>query len=224
MVFQHDASTLPHSQPLLRLSQSLALLDALLMPEWEYRYSSFNAHWNDEEMMASLRNGEGDGYFIWFGQPGTALKGFAHESAVWNSLGGQRNLILSSLSEQIPTAFEPFLREPAFLMEEMTFCLWKQPLDPGWTKWQPPVPKEVAADDGSAELLAFLDGNPHTYQRWAQEYYGQLPALDALQEIYAHKPLTDDILMRLGSSRKLNELAEELQEIGYPSPAGQSAG
>jgi hypothetical protein len=52
---------------------------------------------------------------IWFGQPGAAIKGFAHESAVWNSLGGQRDLALSNLSRQIPTEFEPFLREPAFI-------------------------------------------------------------------------------------------------------------
>jgi hypothetical protein len=112
MVSPHHHSTLPHIQPLIRLSQSLALLDALLEPEWQYRYYSFNAHWNDAEMMASLRNGSGDGYFIWFGQPGAAIKGFAHESAVWNSLGGQQDLALSNLSRQIPTEFEPFLREP----------------------------------------------------------------------------------------------------------------
>lgn len=223
MVSPHNHSTLPHIQPLIRLSQSLALLDALLEPEWQYRYYSFNAHWNDAEMMASLRNGSGDGYFIWFGQPGAAIKGFAHESAVWNSLRGQRDLALSNLSRQIPTEFEPFLREPAFSMEEMTFCLWRQPLDPDWARWQPPVLREVASDDGSAELLALLDGNPNTYQHWADEYYGQRPALDALQEVYAHKPLTEALLMRLGSSRKLNELAEELEEIGYPSPANQSS-
>jgi hypothetical protein len=223
MAFPHHPSALPHIQPLIRLSQSLALLDALFMPEWQYRYYSFNAHWNDAEMMASMRNGEGDDYFIWFAQPGAVLKGFAHESAVWAVLSEQRNLTLSSLSEQIPTAFEPFLREPAFSIEETTFCLWRQLLDPDWAKWQLPVPKEVASDDGLTELLALLDGNPNTYQHWADEYYGQRPPLDAIQEIYDHKPLTEALLMQLGCSRKLDELAEELEEIGYPSPASQSA-
>jgi len=40
MASPHNHSTLPHIQPLIRLSQSLALLDALLEPEWQYRYYS----------------------------------------------------------------------------------------------------------------------------------------------------------------------------------------
>ena len=36
---------LPDVTRLKRLLQSLAMLDAILMPEWEYRYYSFNAHW-----------------------------------------------------------------------------------------------------------------------------------------------------------------------------------
>ncbi|MFL5628040.1 MAG: hypothetical protein ACJ788_20875 [Ktedonobacteraceae bacterium] len=43
MVSPHNHSILPHIQLLIRLSQSLALLDALLEPEWQYRYYSFNA-------------------------------------------------------------------------------------------------------------------------------------------------------------------------------------
>ena len=46
--------------------QSLAMLDAIIMPEWEYRYFSFNIHWDIDKMMASMRNGSGDEYFIVF--------------------------------------------------------------------------------------------------------------------------------------------------------------
>jgi hypothetical protein len=187
------------------------------MPEWEDRYYSFTARWKEAEMMASMRNGSGDGYFIWFSQAGAVLKGFAHESALWKQLRGRSDPVLSSLAQQMPPKLEPFLHEPAFSMEETTFCLWRQPLDTTWVTWQPPVPKALRFFDGSANLLVLLDGNPATYQDWADDYYGIRPELAALQEVYAHKPLTEDLLRRLGSPRRRDEVTAELDEIGYPS-------
>src|SRR5262245_26616422 len=42
-----------------RVSQSIAVLDAILSPEWEYRFFSFNAAWDlaNHERMASMRDG-----------------------------------------------------------------------------------------------------------------------------------------------------------------------
>ena len=51
---------LPDVARLKRLLQSMAMLDAILMPEWEYRYYSFNALWGEGEMMGSMRDGAGD--------------------------------------------------------------------------------------------------------------------------------------------------------------------
>jgi hypothetical protein len=39
---------------LIRQSKALAMLDAILSPEWEYRYYSFNSKWGPGEMMAVL--------------------------------------------------------------------------------------------------------------------------------------------------------------------------
>jgi hypothetical protein len=39
------------------------MLDAILYPEWEYRYS-FDAEWGPEEELALMRNGSGDDYAI----------------------------------------------------------------------------------------------------------------------------------------------------------------
>jgi hypothetical protein len=58
------------------LSKALAMLDAILSPEWEYRYYSCNGKWAPGETMASMRNGSGDGYFILFNGHGAAIKGF----------------------------------------------------------------------------------------------------------------------------------------------------
>ena len=64
MISTRDLSLLPAIKQLKLLAQSLAMLDAIIEPEWEFRYYSFNAHWGREEAMASMRNGSGDDYFF----------------------------------------------------------------------------------------------------------------------------------------------------------------
>lgn len=54
----HDVvGQLPEIAVLREHSRSLAVLEALLSPEWENRYHSFDNHWSETESMASMRNG-----------------------------------------------------------------------------------------------------------------------------------------------------------------------
>ncbi len=80
MVSRKTFSALPDIESLKRLSQSLAMLDAIMAPEWEYRYYSFNAKWGEGEIKATMRDGSGDDYFILFNNHGAIIKGFAHGS------------------------------------------------------------------------------------------------------------------------------------------------
>ena len=75
-------SILPDVESLKKLSQSLAMLDAILSPDWEDRYYSFNSKWGKNEMTASMTDGSGDDYFILFNSQGAIIKGFAHESSM----------------------------------------------------------------------------------------------------------------------------------------------
>ena len=63
-----DLSALADPTTLEKLTQSIAMLEAIVSPEWEYRYFSFNRLWDESkgERMASMRNGSGDEYFIVF--------------------------------------------------------------------------------------------------------------------------------------------------------------
>src|SRR5689334_10660936 len=70
---------LPGIENLRRLTQSIAMLDAIICPEWEYRFYSYNSKWGVGEQMASMRNGCGDHWFLLFDLNGAALVGFAHE-------------------------------------------------------------------------------------------------------------------------------------------------
>ncbi len=62
MVQKQRLASLPDVESLKRLSQSLAILDAIMSPDWEFRYYSFNSKWSEGEMMASMRDGSGDDY------------------------------------------------------------------------------------------------------------------------------------------------------------------
>jgi len=97
------------------------MLDAILSPEWEYRSHSFNSKWAPGEEMASMRDGSGDGYFILFTEAGAILTGFSHESQVWQGLLEQGRP--PSIFDGIPDEFESFLTEPAFSIDDSTFCL-----------------------------------------------------------------------------------------------------
>jgi hypothetical protein len=66
MVTKKKLDTIPDVESLKKLCQALAMLDAIISPEWEYRYYSFDSKWAQGEMMASMRNGSGDEYFILF--------------------------------------------------------------------------------------------------------------------------------------------------------------
>ncbi len=80
MPSQSTLANLPDIAALQSLLQSLAMLDAVLCAEWEYRYYSFDSKWGAGETLATKRNGAGDECFMFFNQHGAIIKGFDHES------------------------------------------------------------------------------------------------------------------------------------------------
>jgi len=51
-------------EQLRKKMKSLALLDAIIEQEWQYRYFSYNSNWSDSEEMGSLRDGCGGEWFL----------------------------------------------------------------------------------------------------------------------------------------------------------------
>lgn len=70
MTSTRDLSGLPDVDGLRRTWQSMGMLDAILCPEWQYRYYSFNAAWAVGEQMGSMRDGSGNHLFAHFGPTG----------------------------------------------------------------------------------------------------------------------------------------------------------
>jgi hypothetical protein len=203
---------LPSINEVRRKAQALAMLDAMLSPEWEYRYFSYNAAWGEHEEMASMRDGCGNEWFMLFSPVGVAIKGFAHESAL-----AHNSLFSTELKRSVPSDFSDFLNEPAFSMDRTTFCYWRRSTDDVWSKAYHPSPELLSCDDGSDELLALLLGQPDDYQRWALDYY-QLNELhiDSVHAVFERVPLTQHLAYGLKAESSFSDLLDEAKAIGYP--------
>lgn len=214
MISSRSLSELPGIDELKRISQSIATLDAIMMDDWDYRYFSFDAHWGEGEMLASMRNGSGDSYFILFNSFGAIIKGYGHESAM-AEYTVDSGKVWPGVLDEAPPEFEAVLTDPAFVSEETSFCMWRKYSDSKWQTGKIEFPDEKDPD-GSEDLLFMLDGNPNTYQQWAGEYYEKDIPLDAVKAVYEHKPLTQQVVSRLNSERRFEDLESDLDEIRYP--------
>ena len=215
LISTRHLAALPDIETLKRLCRSLAMLDALLQPEWEGRYYSFNAGWSAGQSLASMRNGSGDDYFIVFDeQAGAVIKGYAHESEMARYSVDTGTCWPGTL-DQMPAAFRSILTDPAFRLEDTTFCIWRGLSDAEWTVGDIRFP--AGADpDGSQELLALLDGRPAAYKRWAEEYYETDVPLKLVRHIYAHRPLNAALLSDYALNVSLADVLADVKEIGYP--------
>lgn len=205
---------LPGIPELRRRCQSIAMLDAILSPEWEYRYYSFNSQWDENEEMASMRDGSGDSYFILFSSQGAIIKGYAHNSRMGDYAEESGRPWPGVLSD-VPSEFNDFLAEPAFSIEETSFCIWRSMSDSFWRIGDIDFPN-ANYPDGSADLLYILDGDPLIYQEWSEGHYERSVRIDLVEAIYQHHPLTQDLIAGLNPHLTIDSLSDDIKEIGYP--------
>jgi hypothetical protein len=213
MISSRNTDHLPDIQNLMHLMQSLAVLDAIVSPEWEYRYYSFNSKWAKNEAMASMRNGCGDEFFILFNASGCIIKGFDHESQM-NLFGEKPSRIWPGILESVPEVFSSFLQEPAFEIQVTTFCLWKTKASQRWECGEINYPSGDDPD-GSENLLYILDGDPETYKDFAESSWERKFNIEAIAHIYEQQELTQAVISELNPDLSLENLAKDLDEIGY---------
>lgn len=212
MIDSRHLDDLPDVPTLRHLCQSLATLDAILSPEWTYRYYSFNARWSDGRMMASMRNGSGDEYCILFNRSGAIIKGYAHETplAMYHARHG---VPYPGVMDHVPPEFADFLAEPAFDSQVATFCLWRRTGDHAWHRGPVALP-QGDGPDSSAYLLQMLD--PRTYRDWAHEYFELEPpeerkiSLEGVERIYRHEPVSDALVALLNPRVQLAGLDDDV--------------
>jgi hypothetical protein len=238
-----NLTALPGIDELKKICQSIATLDAIICPDWESRYYSYNSKWSEQEEVASMQNGSGDQYYIVFNPHGALFYGFAHESSMspWN-LGGIKNRGLKekisgwfapgkSPSEQqgwpgvvedVPDAFREFISTEPVKSTGVTFCIWRGYGENQWQIGDIAFPDDQYGD-GSQDLLLMLNGIPSTYRKWAVEYYEdqfehelrKLP-LRLVEYVYQHRPITVDFVQQLNPHLEdWAHLISQLEEIGY---------
>ena len=210
-----NLSLLPDVEGLRRLFQSMATLDAILSPEWESRYYSFNAAWTVGEQVGSMRNGCGDEIYAHFSAAGCWLKGFAHEYAM-SPFSERPPRLWPGVLDEVPDEFASCLEEPAFQAEIVTFCIWRRTSDPAWQMGPVAFPPGESDPDGSEFLLADLDGRPETYRAFAADYYIREVDLAPVEHVYLHRPLTPAVVAQLNTEVSLGDIAADLRGIGYP--------
>lgn len=215
MISTRDLTNLPNPEELRKLLQALAMLDAILEEEWDYRYYSFNSKWAIDEQMGSMRNGSGDDLFALFNASGCFLRGFDHESTMspWNATPPKTWL---GVLEGVPQQFTDAMSEPAFHMEDTTFCIWRSKDDSNWSHGQIDFPKNDDDPDGSQWMLSLLEGNPQTYQSFVKDYYELDVDLDVISSIFAHEQLSRELLLRFPTPRSYEDVISDAEEIGYP--------
>jgi hypothetical protein len=216
----HDvARRLPAIADLRNLCRSLAMLEAILSPEWEARYHSFDARRADDEEMASMRNGSGDEYAIVFSAAGAYVRGFDHESPMSPFVNDGEPW--PGVVDEVPERFRPFVEEPAFTDHEgvpvVTACLWRGPTDERWHHGAIDFPEGSADPDGATGLFGLLtDGSAEAIQRFAENYYEVPVALEGVRHVRALRPLDQHVVSLLNPAADLAALSQDIAEIGYP--------
>lgn len=215
----HNISTqnllaLPEIDHVKRISKSIAMLDAIISPEWEYRYYSYDSKWSNGEEMASMRNGSGDEYFILLDNNGCFIKGFDHESFMssWNK---NCPVDWKKLLKTVPDVFSSGKNEPAFSMDSISFCIWRSIKEDAWNQPVKNFP-DINDPDGSEHLLSIFNGKPQSYQIFADEYYEVSLPIESITQIYNHEVIDQKLISTLNSEIELKDLLDDIEQIGYP--------
>ncbi len=191
---------LPSPNDLKGKLQAIAMLDAILMSDWEMRYFSFNSKWGPGEMTGSMRDGQGSEFFFLFNSAGVAGKIYCEE----NQLGSNTAAALA----QVPADFSSFVNEAAFSIDRATCYLWQRPKDSAWSI--------APANTVGIPFLAFVADQGEYYCAWAQDYYERELNLEPVKAVVRHEPLTSELVASINPEMEMDAVLADADEIGYP--------
>ena len=209
---QLDPQLFPDPRTLGNRAMALAMLDAIICPEFQYRYFSYDAAWSDDEQVAVMRNGDGDHWFLHLSSGGAALKGYVQELP----RGGARAMALE-VQRRVPDEFGAFLHEPAFAMDAVSYFYYRRSGEPAWSKVAHPDADLARWSDGSEDFLSILLAPASCYYDYATDYFECEPPLSSIEHIYALAPLTAAIVKSLNPQMTLDEARAAADAIGYPA-------
>lgn len=189
---------LPTVKEVYETSQSLAAIDAILMPEWEFRYFSFNDTWDTDESMASMRDGCGSHYYMTFDSQLTKCLGKLYDSSIG---------VKEATSIQDSHIFKRFLKEPAFENEDVTLYFYSTSHEAKWQGIQSLT---------NIPFLGFLVNKEGAYIPWAESYYEIEIEAQPIIDIFNYQPITPSVVNQLNPNCCVSTLIDDLNEINYP--------
>lgn len=221
MVSTRSLHLLPDVEPLRRACQAMATLDAVLSPDWEFRYYTYQKNWDRDRQLASMRDEGGDEWFLLFCPAGVILKGFVPDAAMAEPVA-RSGRPWPGVMDDVPPAFRELFGDERLAARRATFCVWRPAGDEQWHRGHVQFPAGPDPD-GSEHLMAILDCEPVTYARWAEQYYEiEIPFIE-VRRIFMHRPMTEEMAKALNPQAEWGALIEELDRIGYPISPGRTA-
>jgi hypothetical protein len=217
----HVIDHLPDIATVRDRSRAMAMLDAIMSNGSGFGYYSFDAFWSPTEAVASMSNGSGDEYRIFFTPAGAFARGFDHESSM-SPYNFHPPTTWPGLFDAVPAAFRPYVVDPVASWENAgpwaTVCFWRQTDDPWWMASETILdpPDGGLADDGAWHLFEVLVDGQEAYQEFAENYYERVVPMAAVHHVYALKPLTQSVISSLNPLVGPADLAEDILKIGYP--------
>lgn len=218
------ATQLPPIHVLRDRCKALAVLERII--GGGEPYYAYTRQWGDDEA-ALMSNGSGDEWAVIFTAQGAFIRVFDHESAMTPYRDPDHEL-WPGLLDGMPSAFGPQVEEPAFGDEEGQFLatavLWRRAGDDRWHAganivFPPPRGPHETDPDGSGLLAILLDDIVERYAEFAAEYYEIELDRAAVEQIVAHRPLTDAVVQTLNPEATLAKLRGDIAMVGYPISA-----
>lgn len=209
---------IPRPSKLQKICKSISTLEAIICPEWQYRYYSYQKNWSDSEEFCEMRNGCGDQMLIVFSEDGVCINGFAHES-VMNGWKGEMQNISRGVVDELPQVFNDFIFGDPVKSIGTTFCIWQTTSDAEWKIGKIELPNDEYKD-GSDDLLELLDGKPITYKKWAEDHYEEEfeereLRLELVKQVFNGAVITKELVRAINSDiANFEHLKSDLDEIG----------
>lgn len=177
----------------------LALLDAIIEPEWEYRYYSYNSNWSDSEEMASLRDSCGGEWFFLLEGNNISFKCTSPVDGLVEDF--------DTLKQSVPERFSPFLNEAAFSMDQGS-CIWFIENNE-WVKLGNDIsdlPNPITIQEMSAA----------DYCQYVEDIFEQEIDQEIVQAVFDGK-FTIDMAQIINPSIDIDALKADLLEVGAGS-------
>lgn len=179
------------------------MLDTILAPST--RSFEWHPRWAKDEQVGAFKDGEGNFFFALFSSRGSVVRGFDHESKM-SPFRKDPPEMWPGLFDGLPDALGGRVNDPAFALDETTFCFWAASDDEEWTAAGPNTD-----GDGAAALLGCFG---KSFRDWANAYYGIDLDDSALVRLWWERPLDWQTLEALNGDfdeRAVREEAELLE-------------